>query len=46
MPMTSDVGSDDSALRSTNSGLRRKPICGDGFEWWGLSWALSVFFSL
>ena len=35
MPMTSDAGSDDSALRSTNSGLRRKPIRGYVFEGWG-----------
>ena len=44
MRMTSDAGSDDSASRRTNSGLRRKPICGDVFEGWGLSWALSVSF--
>ena len=41
-----DAGSDDSALSATNSGLRRQPVRGDVFEWWGLSWALSLFFSL
>ena len=45
MSAVSDVGSDDSALSSTSSGLRRKPIpleIGVGFQ----LGSLSIFFSI
>jgi len=43
MPMISDVGSDDSALSSTQWVEEEAYPRGDVFEGWGLSWALCPF---